>query len=101
MYFTRSIQLVSNAVNVYSHPQVLVAFALVQLFGQQHVPRLLEAVNRNMLATFLLANVLTGLINLLTDTLGTADWPARLTVAGYMAVLSVFAELLSGSIPTY
>lgn len=79
--------------------QVLVAFALVQLLGQQRVPRLLEAVNRSMLAIFLAANLLTGLINLRTDTLGTADWPARLTVTGYMLVLTSFAELRSSSSP--
>ena len=75
------------------------AFAFVQLLGQQRMPQLLESVNRSMLAIFLAANLLTGLINLRTDTLGAADWLARLTVGGYMLVLSLFAELRSSSIP--
>ena len=72
--------------------QVLAAFALVQLLGQQRVPRLLEAVNRNMLAIFLAANLATGLLNLRMDTLGTANWPARATVAAYMLLLCGFAH---------
>lgn len=74
--------------------QVLAAFALVQLLGQQRVPRLLEAVNRNMLAIFLAANLATGLLNMRMNTLGTADWPARATVAAYTMLLCGFAELM-------
>lgn len=77
----------------------MVAFALVQLLGQQRVPHVLEAVNRNMLAIFLAANLATGLVNMRMDTLGTTDWPARATVAAYMLLLCSIAELLHSSRP--
>jgi len=73
--------------------QVLAAFAAVQLLGQQSVPRLLHAVNANMLPVFLAANVLTGLINLSIDTLSISDWTARGVVACYMLCLCSAASI--------
>ena len=73
--------------------QVLAAFAAVQLLSQQAIPRLLQAVNANMLPLFLAANVLTGLINLSMDTLGTGDWTARGVVACYMLCLCSAAHI--------
>ena len=50
--------------------------------------RTLKAFNRNGLAIFLLANLLTGLVNLTLDTLSMSDF-------GAMAVLVVYAALLT------
>ena len=72
--------------------QVIAAFAAAQLLGQRAVPVLLQAVNANMLLTFLAANVLTGLINMGMDTLGTGDWAARGVVACYMLCLCFTAD---------
>ena len=73
--------------------QVLAALAAVQLLGQQPVPRLLHAVNANMLTIFLAANVLTGLINLSMDTLSVSNWTARGIVACYMMCLCSAASI--------
>ena len=73
--------------------QVLAAFAAAQLLGQQAVPRLLQAVNANMLPVFLAANMLTGLINLSMDTLSVSDWTARAIVACYMLCLCSAANI--------
>ncbi|KAK9819674.1 hypothetical protein WJX72_000961 [[Myrmecia] bisecta] len=48
---------------------------------------LLQALNSHMLPVFLLANVLTGAINMSIDTLAVGDWAARGIVALYMLVL--------------
>ena len=71
---------------------MIAAFAAAQLLGQQAVPGLLQAVNANMLLTFLAANVLTGLINMGIDTLGVSDWAARGIVACYMLCLCFMAD---------
>jgi phosphatidylinositol glycan class W len=55
---------------------------------------LLCALNRNMLAVFLGANLLTGAVNLLTDTLAASDGRARLTASLYLLVVSAAAALL-------
>ena len=72
--------------------QVLAAFAAAQLLGQQPVPRLLQAINANMLPIFLAANVLTGVINLSLNTLSVNDWAARGMVTCYMLCLCFVAE---------
>ena len=73
----------------------MLAFALVQLLRQCRTPLLLEAVNRNLMVVLLTGNILTGVINMQIDTLHTADWPARVLVAGYMFLLCAFPELWS------
>lgn len=55
--------------------------------GDSEGPVLLEAVNNNMMAVFLIANVLTGAVNLLVDTLQVGAWASRGVVLVYMAVV--------------
>ncbi|TPX56896.1 hypothetical protein PhCBS80983_g04223 [Powellomyces hirtus] len=69
--------------------------ALVDLlFGSHNVPILFKAVNRNQLAVFLLANVLTGVINMSIDTLSVPDIAAVLIVGTYVLVVGAFAVIL-------
>ncbi|KAI0922579.1 hypothetical protein AcV5_009512 [Taiwanofungus camphoratus] len=56
---------------------------------ERGAPALLEAVNRNGLVLFLLANIATGLINLSMATMYMLDWAA-------MLVLSLYASGISG-----
>ncbi|KAF9427861.1 Glucosaminyl phosphatidylinositol (GlcN-PI) nositol acylation protein [Podila epigama] len=51
-------------------------------------PPLLEAVNRNGLAVFLVANVLTGLVNMSIQTLYTSDAKALIILTAYMALVT-------------
>jgi len=53
--------------------------------------RLLRAFNRNGLAVFLIANLLTGLVNLTVPTLKVGDQMAMLVLMGYLAVLAAVA----------
>jgi len=53
--------------------------------------RILRAFNRNGLAIFLLANLLTGLVNMTIPTLHVGDQVAMLVLMGYMAVLAAIA----------
>ena len=69
---------------------VLLAAAAAAL-PTQSSPRLLLAVNDAMLPTFLVANVLTGVVNLSIDTLNVGDWGARVIVAMYMVTVIVAA----------
>lgn len=59
-------------------------------------PELLEAVNRNGLVIFLLANVLTGLVNLSMETIYAEDLTAYIILVGYMGVLCTFAWVFRG-----
>ncbi|KAF9581694.1 Glucosaminyl phosphatidylinositol (GlcN-PI) nositol acylation protein [Lunasporangiospora selenospora] len=54
-------------------------------------PTLIEAVNRNGLAVFLVANVLTGLVNLSIKTLYTQNYHALAILTGYMALVTTIA----------
>ncbi|KAI0712736.1 GWT1-domain-containing protein [Cerioporus squamosus] len=54
-------------------------------------PPLLEAINKNGLVLFLLANVATGLINLSMQTMYASDWAAMLVLAAYSFGLSAVA----------
>ncbi|EKM57256.1 uncharacterized protein PHACADRAFT_172903 [Phanerochaete carnosa HHB-10118-sp] len=51
--------------------------------GTPSAPALLEAVNRNGLLFFLLANVITGLVNLTIPTIYTSDWWAVVILSVY------------------
>ena len=65
----------------------------------QPLPGLLQAINDAMLPTFLIANVLTGLINMSIDTMNVGNWGARIIVSIYMAVVclaAVVAQQLMG-----
>ena len=53
-----------------------------------------KAVNRNSLVMFLVANLLTGLVNLCIDTLNTSNWAAYFCVLGYLGVLGGVALFL-------
>lgn len=57
-------------------------------------PGLLEALGGQMLAVFLLANVLTGAVNLSVDTREIGSAPARVILVVYTAVLCGAAQLL-------
>ncbi|KAF2219465.1 GPI-anchored wall transfer protein 1 [Elsinoe ampelina] len=56
--------------------------------------RVLGAYNRNALAIFLLANLLTGLVNMSLRTIDMADIPAMGVLAGYLATLTGVALAL-------
>ncbi|KAJ3162017.1 Glucosaminyl phosphatidylinositol (GlcN-PI) nositol acylation protein [Geranomyces michiganensis] len=74
--------------------QVAGSAAVDYLFGSENVPALYKAVNRNQLAVFLLANVMTGLINMSIDTLKVPDVPATVLVGCYMLFVGSVAVLL-------
>lgn len=59
------------------------------------IPDALTCINRSMLGVFLVANVLTGAVNLAVDTLAVSDTEARGILALYMAVLMTVAKLLA------
>lgn len=54
-------------------------------------PGVLVALNFNMLPAFLWANLLTGAVNILVNTLAVPDWPARGVVSGYLVVVCALA----------
>jgi phosphatidylinositol glycan class W len=56
--------------------------------------KVMQAYNRNGLAIFLLANLLTGAINLSVNTLKMGDVPAMVILTSYMAVLTTVALVL-------
>lgn len=51
------------------------------------LPALLQATNDSMLPTFLFANLATGVVNMIFDTLHTGDWFARIIVLFYMLIV--------------
>ncbi|KAL9327345.1 hypothetical protein ACSQ67_007990 [Phaseolus vulgaris] len=53
-----------------------------------------EAFSRNLLATFLLANILTGLVNLSVDTLSASSITALIILLVYAYILSVVIGIL-------
>eukprot|EP00955_Chlamydomonas_euryale_P100034 365255-Chlamydomonas_euryale.AAC.13 len=58
------------------------------------MPWLPRAANKNMLAVFLVANVLTGIVNMSMDTLGASNVVACATLTGYMVVVAAVAVYL-------
>ncbi|KAF8059100.1 esf1 [Scenedesmus sp. PABB004] len=65
--------------------------------GSGGAMRLAVAFNRNMLPLFLLANLLTGAVNLSLNTLAVGRWPARAIVGLYMLVLCCAAVALDNA----
>lgn len=61
---------------------------------QEATSRVMKAYNRNGLAIFLVANLLTGLINMTMPTIFMADIPAMTVLVGYMGVLTTVALAL-------
>ncbi|CAG8443742.1 23675_t:CDS:2 [Dentiscutata erythropus] len=59
--------------------------------NERNLPMIIEAVNSNGLAVFLLANLLTGLVNLSIRTLFVNDSLAGCILAGYMFIIVVIA----------
>jgi phosphatidylinositol glycan class W len=59
--------------------------------------RLLQAYDRNALLLFLVANILTGVVNSTLDTLSMGAWPARAVVGCYLLVLSALATWLDAT----
>ncbi len=57
-------------------------------------PLLLQAASRNMLPLFLVANLMTGAVNLSMDTLRVSDFAARGLVATYLGVLCALLACL-------
>jgi len=63
------------------------ALAALASWSRAALPVLCQALSRHMLAVFLAANLLTGLLNLLVDMLALSDGRVVLLVGGYTAVL--------------
>ena len=59
----------------------------------QPLPPLLQAVNDTMLPTFLIANVLTGAVNIVIDTMKVNNWIARIIVVVYMMIVCIAAAV--------
>ncbi|KAL6985762.1 hypothetical protein U1Q18_019135 [Sarracenia purpurea var. burkii] len=69
--------------------QVLAIIMLSDYMPGHRISVLEEAFNRNLLASFLLANVLTGLVNLFVETLFTSSFSALTILVVYSFVLSI------------
>ncbi|KAI0324103.1 hypothetical protein GY45DRAFT_1439298 [Cubamyces sp. BRFM 1775] len=78
------------------HPDPDMLKATRHLRGRDHgaggsAPALLEAINKNGLVLFLLANVMTGLINLSMQTMYMSDWSAMIVLSLYAFSISAIA----------
>lgn len=72
---------------------VLLGLPPLIIAEKQAVPPMLEAVNNSMLPTFLLANLLTGGVNILIDTLEVGNVTARGILLVYMMMICSFSLL--------
>lgn len=63
--------------------QLIGGFMLIDYIPGSKISALEEAFNRNLLASFVLANIFTGLVNLTTDTLSTSSISAIFLLLGY------------------
>eukprot|EP00246_Nothoceros_aenigmaticus_P010568 TRINITY_DN2719_c0_g1_i3.p1 TRINITY_DN2719_c0_g1~~TRINITY_DN2719_c0_g1_i3.p1 ORF type:complete len:346 (+),score=42.69 TRINITY_DN2719_c0_g1_i3:628-1665(+) len=68
--------------------QVIGSFALAEAILPLRTMRWMDAFDHNLLPTFLLANVLTGLVNLSTDTISATPLWACCTLVAYLAFLA-------------
>uniref|UniRef100_A0A7N0TAJ2 Phosphatidylinositol-glycan biosynthesis class W protein n=1 Tax=Kalanchoe fedtschenkoi TaxID=63787 RepID=A0A7N0TAJ2_KALFE len=69
--------------------QVLALLMLSDFIPGYKSSALVEAINQNLLATFLLANLLTGLVNMLMDTLNASSVVSLVVLIGYAFVLCI------------
>lgn len=74
---------------------MLTAFATFNVLKPDSGVTIFKAINLSMLPLFLLANLLTGGVNLAIDTLAMGDWAARGVVAAYALTLCCAACLLT------
>ncbi|CAJ1944237.1 unnamed protein product [Cylindrotheca closterium] len=81
-----------------AHNVLLLTLFEVILVQNRGLPIIIEATNRVGLPIFLIANLLTGLVNLTLPTLTVADGPALLIVFGYICLVSVAALLVDWAI---
>eukprot|EP00559_Dactyliosolen_fragilissimus_P005349 CAMPEP_0184863438 /NCGR_PEP_ID=MMETSP0580-20130426/11183_1 /TAXON_ID=1118495 /ORGANISM="Dactyliosolen fragilissimus" /LENGTH=90 /DNA_ID=CAMNT_0027361781 /DNA_START=1291 /DNA_END=1560 /DNA_ORIENTATION=+ len=65
--------------------------AMVQTAPKPHSPQIFAAVNRCGLLIFIAANLLTGVINLTTNTMDTSDTVAVLVIMIYLCTIGVLA----------
>lgn len=77
-----------------SYLQILGFWVVHQVLDISTPPTLHQAINFNGLALFLVANVLTGLINLSVPTLDVPDYVAYTIIAGYLLVIAIVSQLL-------
>ncbi|XP_031248777.1 uncharacterized protein At4g17910 [Pistacia vera] len=73
--------------------QLLGGFMLSQYFPVCRITALEEAFNRNLLASFLLANLFTGLVNMSVDTLSASSISALLILFMYSFTLSMIIAI--------
>ncbi|CAO3593690.1 unnamed protein product [Absidia cylindrospora] len=66
-----------------------------QISESPKAPALLTSINTNGLATFLVANVMTGAVNLSMQTLYASTMTSMLVLAGYMVVVTLFPWILA------
>lgn len=69
--------------------QLIGGFMLTDYIPGSKISALEEAFNRNLLASFVLANIFTGLVNLTTDTLSTSTISAIFLLLGYTFCVSM------------
>jgi len=67
---------------------------ITDLIFPSSTPIIIEAVNRNQLFVFLVANVLTGLVNMSIDTLNQDDFSSFIILSGYIITVSILALLV-------
>ncbi|CAL1409892.1 unnamed protein product [Linum trigynum] len=73
--------------------QVLAILMLSDCIGVSSISTLEEAINRNLLGTFLVANVLTGLTNMLVDTIFSTPLSALSILVTYAYLLSIITGI--------
>lgn len=73
---------------------ILLCLVVEQAFSVKRPPLILESINLNQLAIFLLANLCTGLINKSIRTLYAGPWTAIAVLLTYSIVLVVAALML-------
>ncbi|ORZ06220.1 GWT1-domain-containing protein [Absidia repens] len=66
-----------------------------QISESPQAPALLTSINANGLATFLVANVMTGVVNLSMQTLYASTISSMLVLAGYMVAVTLFPWILA------
>ncbi|KAI0816924.1 GWT1-domain-containing protein [Trametes gibbosa] len=91
---SKSVYSPTSKLKIHLDPDVLKATRHVRgrdLSAGASAPPLLEAINKNGLVLFLLANITTGFINLSMPTMYMSDWSAMLVIILYASGLSAIA----------